>query len=385
VAIAATPCRGVRIVAAAGLLLAILTAPALAQSARARSGASGVEAELQKGIDLTRAGRFQEAIPHFLSIRGEVRDDYALSFNLALCYVATGQYEPAISLLNEIRSSGRANANVENLLTQALLGNRRPEEAYAAFERASRQAPKDENLYLYVAESCMGNGFYDVGLKVVQAGLKQLPRSARLVFEHGILLGHLDFLEEAKRELERVSGLAPGSDVAYIATAQKYLFESNVDEALRTAREGIRAGKRHFMLLALFGEAVLRSGAEAGSEDFAEARVSLEQAVASSPGYSGARLSLGKLYLTEGRMDDAVQHLEAARQLDPNNPAVYANLGAAYRKRGNIEQAEAMLAVLARLNREEVERIRSAPGDRKAGYVARPAAPKPPPLEPDSR
>ena len=37
------------------------------------------------------------------------------------------------------------------------------------------------------------------------------------------------------------------------------------------------------------------------------------------------------------------------------------------------------LAILERLNKEEVERIRNAPGDRKAGYVAKPITKKKPP------
>ena len=87
----------------------------------------------------------------------------ALSFNLALCYVGTGQYQPAIALLNELRSNGVSNANVENLLAQSLIGNRQPEEAFAAFERAARLTPEDEKLYLYIIESCMSHGYYDYG------------------------------------------------------------------------------------------------------------------------------------------------------------------------------------------------------------------------------
>ncbi len=147
-------------------------------------------------------------------------------------------------------------------LTQSLLGNRQPDEAFAAFERASRLAPKDEKLYLYIVESCMGHGYLDMGLKVAEIGLKSLPRSASLVFEHGILLARLDFIDEAMKELQKVTELAPGSDVAYIAAAQKSIFESDVDEAVRIAREGIGKGKQHFMLLALYGEAVLLSGVE---------------------------------------------------------------------------------------------------------------------------
>jgi tetratricopeptide (TPR) repeat protein len=361
--------------------LAGLAAPSYAQRGQTSKGDSTAEAELQKGIALTRSGKFNEAIPHFLAAQGHVGDSYALSFNLALGYVGTGQYKPAIALLNELRSNeqrtyGRSNANVENLLAQSLVGNRQPEEAYAAFERASRLAPENEKLYLYIVESCMDNGYFDMGLKVVEVGLKRLPRSAPLVFEHGILLARLDFIDEAMQELRKVTKLAPGSDVAYIAAAQQSIFESDVDEAVRIAREGIRKGKQHFMLLALYGEAVMLSGVEAGSQELAEARAALEQSVALSPTYVSARMSLGKLYLIEGRMDDAIVHLNVARELDPKNSAVYANLATAYRRRGDTARAEEMLAILAKLNKEEEERIRNAPGDRKAGYMSKPPTKK---------
>ena len=126
------------------------------------------------------------------------------------------------------------------------------------------------------------------------------------------------------------------------------------------------------MLLALYGEAVITSGAEAGSQEFSEAREALEQSVAMSPTYVSARMTLGKLYLMEGRMDDAIQQLNVARELDPRNAAVYSNLARAYRRRGDTARAEEMLEVLARLNKEEEERIRNAPGDRKAGYMSNP-------------
>ena len=70
----------------------------------------------------------------------------------------------------------------------------------------------------------MDNGYLDMGIKVAELGLKRLPRSAPLVFEHGILLARLDFVEEAMKELQKVPELAPGSDVAYIAAGAEEHF-----------------------------------------------------------------------------------------------------------------------------------------------------------------
>lgn len=329
------------------------------------------------GIALTREGKFQEAIPHFLAARGRVDDEFAVGFNLALCYFGMGRYHLAIEELNQLRSRGRATAEVENLLALSLLGRRQPDEAFAAFERAVRLAPKNEKLYVYMAEACMDNGYYDMGLNVVEMGLKKLPRSGRLVFERALLRVKLDRLDEAKADLQKVTELVRGTDVAFIAAAQKFLFDGDVLDAKRVARDGLERGLHHFMLLSLYGEAALRAGIEPGQEEFPDVREALEAAVGQRPNYASARIALGKLYLLENRLDEAVEHLSAARELDAQNPAVYSNLAAAYRRKGETEQAEQMLAILARLNQLEAERIRTAPGDRKTGYAARPPAPPP--------
>jgi predicted Zn-dependent protease len=338
------------------------------QRGRGDDSASSAETELQKGIVLTQNGKFQEAIPHLLAAQGQVTSELAAGFNLALCYVATGQFKPAIDALNELRAHGQANADVENLFAQALLGNRQPAEALAATERAAKITPKDEKLYVHIVEACMDNGYNDIGLKVVELGQEHLPKSARLAFEHAMLLVELDQLDEAKEELQRVTGLAPGSDVAYIAQVQKDLFDGNAAEAKRVAREGIAKGSQHLMLLALYGEAVIRAGVDPSDPEFGDARAALEHAVDVRPNYASAQISLGKLYLREGRADDAIAHLNEGRQLDPRNPAAYSNLAAAYRSQGNTKQADEMLAFLAKLNQEQIEKTRSAPGDRKKNY-----------------
>lgn len=123
------------------------------------------------------------------------------------------------------------------------------------------------------------------------------------------------------------------------------------------------------MLLTLLGEALLRSGVTPGQPEFDEARNALEKAVAERSNYPSSQLSLGKLYLTAGRLDDAITHLEIARQLNPGNPAIYSNLAIAYRKQGKLSQAQDALATLAKLNEAQAEKIRNASGDRRAGYA----------------
>jgi predicted Zn-dependent protease len=325
--------------------------------------------ELQKGTALTRNGHFTEAIPHLLAAHGRVTNEYAASMNLAICYIATDQPTKAIPILNGMRASSHDNADVNNLLAQAYIGDSQNKKGLEALQRAASITPNNEKLYMFVADACMSKQAYPLGIQVAELGLHNLPQSARLHFERAMFLSLLDRFDEAKPDFALARKLAPGSDIAYVAGAQESMLDGNVPEAIRIAREGTKRGDAGFLLLTLLGEALLRSGATPGQPEFAEAQAALEKAVADRPNYPSSQLALGKLYLIGNRVSDAVTHLEIARNLNPGNPAVYSNLAAAYRKQGDLQKAEDALATLAKLNTAQAERIRTAPGETKASYA----------------
>jgi tetratricopeptide (TPR) repeat protein len=324
------------------------------------------QAELRKGIELTSQGLFAEAIPHFLAAQGHVSDEYAADFNLALCYVGTVQFGPAIRILLRLRSSGHNDANVENLLAQAYIGNDQPLEAFEAFRVAASLAPKNEKFYLFVADACADRQNLDLGLRVIDFALRHLPDSARLHYQRGYFLSMLDQFDAAKPEFDLATVLAPHTDIAFLAAAQKSLFAGNLAEAIRIEHVAALEGHDNYVLLTILGQALIRSGASPGQPDFREAEIALTKAVTQRPRYASSQIALGYLLLLDDRVDSAVEHLEKGLQLDPLNPSVYAHLAVAYRKLGKRQQSDTMLADLAQLNAEQAARINSAPGERKA-------------------
>jgi predicted Zn-dependent protease len=328
------------------------------------------ETQLQTGTTLSRKGLFSEAIPHLLAARGRVVNEYAANFNLALCYAGTGQPAQAIEVLNGLRSDGHDGADVENLLAQAYVANAQPQQALASLKQAVAQSPQNEKLYVFVAEACRDHKDYGLGLTVIEMGLRNLPQSARLHYERAMFLVQLDQLDQAKPEFE-LAKLAPTSEIAYLAAAHEELFEGDIPGAIRSAREGVRKGDENAVLLTVLGEALIRSGVSPGQPEFAEAQAALEKAVMQRPNDPTSQIVLGSLDLMAGHLEDAIAHLEKARQIDPGIPSVYANLAKAYQRHGNVQQAHDALAALEKLNREQGERISSAPGDRKLGYAGR--------------
>jgi tetratricopeptide (TPR) repeat protein len=349
------------------LLLAVVVPPAFPQSSGRVGTEFSLSDEARQGADLTRRGKFHDAIPLFLTALKDAPEDFAIKFNLALCYVALGEFDKAIQLLNSLPGSQR-NANVENLLAQSYIGTGQSNKAFTALQRAARASPGDEKLYLYIADACNAYADYDLGLKTVDLGLEKLPRAARLHYRRAVFLSLLEAPDEANRAFDQAIKFAGGDSIGYVSAAHKNLLSGNAAEALRAARLGVRQSKPDVLLLSFLGEALIRSGVAPGDTEFAEARGALEQALAERPSYSPALIAMAKLDLMEHRWSEAIGRLEAARQLEPRNPTVYSNLGQAYRLSGDQQRAGQILAILARINREDVERIRSAPGERKAVY-----------------
>ncbi|MHB8500597.1 MAG: tetratricopeptide repeat protein [Candidatus Acidiferrales bacterium] len=347
---------------------------AAASSVPGRQGASSndvqAEAELQRGVDLTSRGRFQEAIPHLLQARqARIGDEYAADFNLALCYVATGQNEEAILILRSLLNAGHGTAAVYNLQAQALLGVSGPQQALEAFQRSADLDPKNEKLYLFLADSSMDYHTYDFGLRVVGVGLQHLPKSARLHYERGILLSFVDQPDEARVDLKLASELAPGTTISFLAEAQAGLLDANMPAAVRAARNGLQKEPADYVLLTILGKALIREGVSPGQAEFDEAQTALEKAAAAHPDYAVCQLALGELYLIANRLNEAIAELEKARRLAPDNPSVYSLLGAAYRRAGSLQDAEKMFAVLAGLNREQAARYKLDPPDHKGSYI----------------
>jgi len=252
------------------------------------------------------------------------------------------------------------------LLAQAYAGNGQAADAFDALQRAVAFTPQDEKLYLFVADAFVRHQENGQSLRVIELGLQHAPGSARLHYERGYLLSMLDDLDGAKEEFELAMRLAPRSEIAYLAEVQENFLAGNLAEAVRVSRKASAEGKQDYQLLAILGEALIRGGASPGQAEFAEARKALEKSVSMRPNYASSQIALGHVELLDGRVDAAIDHLESGRRLSPQNPAVYSLLAAAYRRSGRFAEAEAMLAILARLNQEQAQRIRTAPGDAKA-------------------
>ncbi|MGH9491498.1 MAG: tetratricopeptide repeat protein, partial [Terriglobales bacterium] len=365
--------HGLLRLAVAALIPTLLSLGAAGQAAAPPRHFASPEAELDAGIALTRQGKYRQAIPLLRDARPKVQDVFSAGFDLALCYTAVGENQQALTLLDQLPAAPTLakRADVDNLRAQVAIGLGDTAAAADAFSRAAALEPRHLPLYLFLADACVQHHEYPLGLRVVNAGLAQLPDSARLHYERAVLEEDSNQPRRAARDWRAAATLGAGKAIGYMAGAQAAVAAARFPAALATARAGLARHPNSVLLLTIFGQAALRSGARPGQPLFGAAGRRLRHAVALQPGNAAAQLALGWWEMTAGRMAAALRHLNAARAAAPNDPAVYARLAAAYQRMGMQPQAAAARARLAALNRAQAASYR-APAATHAGYEAGP-------------
>jgi Flp pilus assembly protein TadD len=305
------------------------------------------------GLTLARHELYDQAIPYFQAVNAAYPDSYDAAFNLAVCYVLTRQFPAAIAVLNATVTRGHKTAELDNLLAEALEGNQQIQQAIDALREATQLAPKDENNYVDLATLCTNYDAYDLGLQIIEIGLHHHPESDRLIFQRGVLEAMKDRFDLAENDFQLASRLAPDKNLTYVALGVSYMQTGHLPEAIRSLRQRIKEKPNDPILLYLLGDALIRSGASPDDPTFAEARAVLETSVKLNQQLAASQVDLAKLYLKENRLDEAREHLERAKTIDPKDKTAYSQLAVVYRRSGKPELASAMLSTLNKLNEED--------------------------------
>ncbi len=136
--------------------------------------------------------------------------------------------------------------------------------------------------------------------------------------------------ETLYRHMIRVSPTSPASHNNLSAVL---LMRSQVEEAIREARESIRLDPRHTGAYVSLGNGLMRQ------ERIAEAAEAFRFAVNIDPHYARAHHNLGLALYRLGQYDDSVSELSRAIELQPDYAEGFQNYGAALLKVGRFEAA----------------------------------------------
>ena len=282
-------------------------------------------------------------------------DPYSSGYNQALAYFKAGDYPKTIDTANELLNQGHRTAELANLAGEAYLKHNQPKEAYNALRLATGLDPKNEDSYDDLCSISLSFDNYDLGIEIVNLGLSHLPNSMRLYLQRGVLRAMKGEFDDAQRDFAAAARLAPNDVSPQVSEGVLAMQMGRLDQSVDVLRRATALSPGNYLAQYWFAEALLRSGAAPDSPAGDEALAALQTSVRSNPEFWHSQADLGKVLLERGSVDQAISHLQRAAALNPSATSPLYLLAQAYRRKGDSERAQQLIAQVSKMQAEDRE------------------------------
>ena len=272
---------------------------------------------------------------------------------LANAYQALGRLDDAAALFREQIKTAPDSPEAYFFLGLVLRQQKKNEEARQAFEKASELAPDNLNPIDQLVAMDLGDKRYDAATERVEQQLKKHPDAAGThVLEARIYVAHATPRDWARAEaaLQKAIELDANFTPAYGLLIGVYLAENKLAQAISQLEAGLAKNPnnpRGLLMGALLYEQI---------KEYAKARDAYEKLLALSPDSVPGLNNLAYLYAEHlNQLDKAYELAQKARTLQPENGLVADTLGWILYKRGNYQQALALIQESASKSPENPE------------------------------
>jgi protein O-GlcNAc transferase len=359
------------------LLLALLPAqPLVAQSP---PDAATFDRTFSRALEMQKAGDYVGAIDTYkAALTIDPRRVDALS-NLGAAYVHLGQFEDAIAQYKTALEIDGGNATVRMNLALAYYKSARPNEAVEPLKAVVAAAPETKNAYLILGDCYLQTGrpqeavallkprdamfegdlafAYVLGTALLQTNeerqgqvyIDQIFKAGDSAEAHLLMgvayLNHFDYAS-AKSQLERALQLNPRLPTANSAHGRALLGLGDQPAAERAFRQELSVNINDFEANLMLGS-MLRT-----NQDFDDALIYLNRALAIHPGDLSARKLVASIKLQTGAVDEAATMFEAIVKDSPDSVDAHVQLATAYNRLKRKEDAAREREIVNRLNRE---------------------------------
>jgi tetratricopeptide (TPR) repeat protein len=311
---------------------------------------------------LLKLKQFDRAVAVLQAIVNLHSEDHRARFQLASAQLMADRPKDAIAILEPLLKTDPPDAKLLRLAASAYEASGNTPEAVRALRDAIVTDPRNTDLYLDFATLSMDHQSFQVGVDVINSGLKLQPAAARLYVARGVLYVQLARFDEAEADFEKANSLDPANSLGSVAQGLQAVQSNDPDRALTTIRAKLAKKPTDPYLWYLQADVLARKGSDPGSADFEAALRSAKKAVTLQPTFSAAHDVLAKLYLQAGQNQLAIEQCRKALNSDPKNQTAVYHLIQGLRKAGEKAEIPDLLRRLAELraesSRQEIDRNR---------------------------
>jgi tetratricopeptide (TPR) repeat protein len=305
-------------------------------------------------MDLDRA---QDAAGVFQQLVAQYPDNSHARFALASAQLAAHHGKEAVETLQPLLEAKDPEPDVLALASSAYEAQGDTPKAVRLLRQAIVANPKKIKYYVDFATLSFNHQSFQVGIDMVNVGLKQLPDAAPLYVARGVLYIQMAQYDKGQADFQTATRLNPRESSGAIAQGMAQIQQSNLDDALTTVNSQIKVHPKEAFLYYLKAQILMQKGTAAGTPEFKEAIMSATRATQLSPDFVLPRDILGSLYLKSGQLDLAIAQCRAALKINSSDQESLYHLIQALRQSGKGSKAEMadLVKKLADLRRESRE------------------------------
>jgi tetratricopeptide (TPR) repeat protein len=302
-------------------------------------------------------GRSREALPYLERASQLKADDYTNSYELALAYADSGQYERARTETRALLGR-RDTPELHHLLAdvQEKLGE--PLDAVREYQRAAELSPSESNLFDWGAELLVHRAIQPA-IEVYKRGNHLFPRSSRMLAGLGVSWYAAGFYDKAVENLCQASDLRPDDPTPYLFLGKMQSVDTSQTEALgqRLARfaklQPGNALANYYYALSLWK----RRNGPRDTESAIKVESLLTEAVRLDPKLASGYMHLGILYADREDFSKAISAYRRAIEVDPQLEEAHFRLAQAYRQTGEESKAREELRLFEQISKKTAEQI----------------------------
>jgi len=291
---------------------------------------------LRTGVGLAQQDYYAEAARVFERCVKDYPQLFEGYYNLALAELALRQFPPALSTLAKAprtsKSAEVAGTYLRGKIEAALGRNAAAEEDLAASVEA---APREENYALDLGLFYLQRYNYQAALAVFQRATSYQKKSPFLRLGFGLSQFLAGQEVEAIQTCHDLLASQPDFSAAHVLMAFALYMQGNIEEAERTADQGLRGPDPSAYLLYLHAVCLIKLQ----SPDYDRMDNDLTTAAREIPRCSLCYVALSKVHQRNGHESNAKADLEKAIALDPTLAEAWYRLASVYEQSGQAEAA----------------------------------------------
>ncbi len=252
---------------------------------------------------------------------------------LAEAHMLNREFNLANDTLQRALKADPESREVRRALARVLMEKKDPEGAVSQLREAIEAHPGDPALRadlgdLFLAMKAFGPAEqqYAEIKRMAPASPLGYVRMSRWRKVQGDGAGAVEEMEQAYR-------LDPQAPVLLASLVKLYLEEDRHDQALSLCNERIEKDARDALAYSVLGQI------RAARREYEKAEAAFRKAIEIRPDWPAPQKDLAKLYLVQGKRDEALAKYEAALEANPEDFSLYLVLGQLYEQTGDFPGA----------------------------------------------